>query len=136
MLNEHDLLRLYMKYSSNTFHLKGILEKSILNFFENSTVEPHTFEVRIEDNGKYIILNNYGYFKNGEYQHIPLQIIKEFCILYGVTCESITKEVTKINPLNEDDEWTDEGLFTILFEDIRDYPSLLIDEVLKKEKGE
>ena len=127
-MNNNDLLTLYMKYSANAFHLEEKLEKSILDFFEKYCEEHrHLIEVyAINDHGKYIVLKDYSQ----EGSHIPLDLIRDFCVSFHVTCESITHKVGIADPLRDNAE-INESIYTILFEDIRREERILIDEVLE-----
>ena len=104
-----ELLRAYRDSEIASFLYKSKLLEEIEKFVYDFHEFIHgAFFVFLNDNGKYIIINNYNQMEFSE------EFIKQFCDKYQVTYEGVTRE------MHEDYEGNEYiGMLTYLFEIIK-----------------
>ena len=108
-----DLLRAYRETETASFHYKWELIENIEKFtHDNIDDYGLTFDVFLNDSGKYIVFHLYSI--PSVHARFSDEFIKRFCKEFQVTFESVTREIS-----TDYEGYEHEGLVTYLFEIIK-----------------
>lgn len=112
-MNNFNLLREYYECSSKSINLNKQLDKNIHSFLNNYDLGGHVVNISIQKHGSLITFFDY----TDSNEHIPLNILYDFCDEFGVDLSKITHECcTRYERGKNRIHYSHGKVYTIVFE--------------------